>query len=267
MKSAILFFLLTASFIGFSQKTEKAHIQDVKYQYVKGDFTKAKKYLEKALESYPNSKELFKLKGLIEEDSGLVVEIPERKIGGDTGNTGRGQVGGGRTGSGGNSGGGNIPPNPPVNSNPDGDEFLGSKDKCPNEYGEVDGCPDSDGDGVPDKRDKCPDTPGDKNNSGCIAIQKPIPYNFKMQAQNVFVWNPKIAESGVKAIITVDNYSGKKPKTFEVTGKSIINIVTKDSNYDGVECLITLTIQGDPGFKITGSNQLTETISCSGSKN
>ena len=65
------------SFIGFSQKTEKAYIQYVKYQYVKGDFNTAKDYLENALEKYPNSKELFKLKALVEEDGGIVVEPPQ----------------------------------------------------------------------------------------------------------------------------------------------------------------------------------------------
>ncbi len=115
--------------------------------------------------------------------------------------------------------------------------------------------------------DLSPKPPVNSNPNGNGAIQKPIPYNFRMQEQNFFNWNPKIAESGVKTIITVDNYSGKKPKTFDVTGKSSLNVVTKDSNYDGVECLITLTIQGDPGFKITGVNQLSETISCSGNNN
>jgi hypothetical protein len=266
-KSIILFFIFSISFIGFSQITEKAYIQDVKYQYVKGDFNKAKDYLENAIEKYPNSKELFKLKGLVEEDGDLVVEIRKPQTGGNSGNTGGGKVEGGKTGTGGNSGIGKTGSSTQVEQDPDGDGFIGSKDKCPNDYGEVNGCPDSDGDGVYDKIDKCPDVPGDRNNSGCKAIQKPIPYNFRMQAQNVFVWNPKIAESGVKTIITVDNYSGKKPKTFDVTGKSSLNVVTKDSNYDGVECLITLTIQGDPGFKITGGNQLSETISCSGNNN
>lgn len=261
-KSIILFFILFISFLGFSQKTEKAYIQDVKYQYVKGDFNKAKDYLENAIEKYPNSKELFKLKGLIEEDGGLVVEIRKPQTGGNTGNTGGGKVGGGKTGSGGNSGDGKIPPNPPVNSDPDGDGFIGSKDECQGENGKCNGCPDSDGDGVPDYRDKCPEVPGSITNKGCKLI-KQVQYNFKMIEQNVFSWNPDIGKSGAKTILTIDNYSGGR-KTFDVTGMSKFNLITKDSKFDGVECKITLIIQGDSELKLIGSNQLNETVTCSG---
>ncbi|HAD78817.1 MAG TPA: flagellar motor protein MotB, partial [Flavobacteriaceae bacterium] len=42
-------------------------------------------------------------------------------------------------------------------------------DACPNEYGlaEFQGCPDTDGDGVPDKDDACPTVAGPVENNGC----------------------------------------------------------------------------------------------------
>ena len=84
-----------------------------------------------------------------------------------------------------------------------------------------------------------------------------------MTEQNVFSWNPDIGKSGAKIILTIDNYSGGK-KTFDVTGMSKFNLITKDSKFDGVECKITLTIQGDSELKLIGSNQLNETVTCSG---
>ena len=53
----------------------------------------------------------------------------------------------------------------------DGDGVPDNTDRCPDVAGDIsnDGCPltDSDGDGVPDKNDKCPDTAGTKANDGC----------------------------------------------------------------------------------------------------
>ena len=49
------------------------------------------------------------------------------------------------------------------NDDPDGDGFVGSDDKCPDQPGIYpDGCPDADqdGDGVADSVDECPDEPG-----------------------------------------------------------------------------------------------------------
>ncbi|HEY5677652.1 MAG TPA: OmpA family protein, partial [Myxococcales bacterium] len=42
-------------------------------------------------------------------------------------------------------------------------------DRCPDQPGpaELEGCPDRDGDGVPDIDDKCPDVPGPAQNDGC----------------------------------------------------------------------------------------------------
>ena len=53
----------------------------------------------------------------------------------------------------------------------DGDGLADNVDKCPQEAGEAanNGCPedDRDGDGVPDKDDVCPDEAGKAANSGC----------------------------------------------------------------------------------------------------
>jgi hypothetical protein len=259
-KSIILFFILFISFLGFSQKTEKAYIQDVKYQYVKGDFNKAKDYLENAIEKYPNSKELFKLKGLIEEDGGLVVEIRKPQTGGNTGNTGEGKVGGGKTGSGGNSGDGKIPPSPPVNTDPDGDGFIGSEDKCPNEYGGVDGCPDSDGDGVPNNKDKCDDKPGPANNNGC---PKPITISvdLAMSSQNNFTWNSKVAEENLDATLVFRTNSGVEI-TKKVTGLSSYKFKPGDTRFDGVMTNVELIISTKEGVKISGVTKIKIRTTC-----
>ena len=57
----------------------------------------------------------------------------------------------------------------------DGDGFSDTLDKCPEEYGTVDGCPetkvvteaDSDGDSVLDSEDYCPNIKGSPTNNGC----------------------------------------------------------------------------------------------------
>ena len=55
----------------------------------------------------------------------------------------------------------------------DGDGVPDSEDECPTEKGPIalKGCPDSDGDGVADKNDKCADRPGPIENAGCPVIQ------------------------------------------------------------------------------------------------
>jgi hypothetical protein len=238
----------------YSQKSEQGFIKEIKYNYVKGEFNSAKEGLEEALMEYPSSKQLLTLKSLVEAE-GYAVDVtkpvstsPKAPKGTTVVNPPKDR---------------GITPQPPrENSDPDNDGFIGSKDKCPSEFGEINGCPDSDGDKVPDNRDNCPDVPGSISNKGCKII-KQIQYNFKMTEQNLFSWNPEIGKSGAKTTITIDNYSGGK-KTFDVTGLSKFNLVTKDSKFDGVECKIILTIQGDADLKIVGLNQLSETVTCSG---
>jgi outer membrane protein OmpA-like peptidoglycan-associated protein len=49
-------------------------------------------------------------------------------------------------------------------------------DKCPDAPGtpEMDGCPDRDGDFIPDWQDKCPDEPGPATNDGCPLGEEPL---------------------------------------------------------------------------------------------
>ncbi|MGG5507011.1 MULTISPECIES: OmpA family protein, partial [unclassified Myroides] len=51
----------------------------------------------------------------------------------------------------------------------DGDGIPDHLDECPDVPGlaEFNGCPDTDGDGVPDHKDECPEVPGPKENNGC----------------------------------------------------------------------------------------------------
>jgi len=261
-KSIILFFILFISFIGFSQKTEKAYIQDVKYQYVKGDFNTAKDYLENALEKYPNSKELFKLKGLVEEDSGLVVEVRKPQTGGNSGNTGGGQVEGGKTGTGGNSGGGKTGGTTVVEKDSDGDGFVDKKDKCPNEYGDINGCPDTDGDGVPDYKDKCNDKPGPASNNGCpIPKSVTISVDLAMSSQNNFTWNSKVAEEGLKATLVFQTNSGAEFRK-DVTGLSSFKFKSGDTRFDGVMTNVELLITTKEGVKVTGTTKIKTRTTC-----
>ena len=260
MKNIFILWFFFLSFNTFSQKSEGSYIKEVRYKYAIGQFYSAKLILEEAFKYYPNSPELEKFKKYIEEDSDFMVKKPINL--GNSGNTGGVKVEGGKTGTGGNSGGGKTGGTTVVEKDSDGDGFVDVKDKCPHEFGEINGCPDSDGDGVPDNSDNCPDVPGSITNKGCKSI-KQVQYNFKMTEQNVFSWNPDIGKSGAKTILTIDNYSGGK-KTYDVTGMSKFILITKDSKFDGVDCKITLTIQGDSELKLIGSNQLNETVTCSG---
>lgn len=49
----------------------------------------------------------------------------------------------------------------------DMDGIVDHLDKCPDEIGTLEGCPDTDGDKIPDHEDQCPDTPGRRNTGGC----------------------------------------------------------------------------------------------------
>jgi len=57
----------------------------------------------------------------------------------------------------------------PVSTDTDGDGLVDGDDRCPDQPGTANGCPDRDGDGVGDSFDVCPDEPGNGAN-GC-----PIP--------------------------------------------------------------------------------------------
>ena len=60
----------------------------------------------------------------------------------------------------------------------DGDGVADNEDNCPDTPGdkENNGCPwaDADGDGVPDKDDSCPDVAGDAANNGCPEVPKSL---------------------------------------------------------------------------------------------
>lgn len=49
----------------------------------------------------------------------------------------------------------------------DNDGFADMYDKCLDQKGPANGCPDADGDSVADKEDNCPDAAGSKDNKGC----------------------------------------------------------------------------------------------------
>lgn len=253
MRVILLLILLNFSFSLSAQKSQKTYVQEVKYAYVKGDFDLAKTRLEKALGEYPTSSQLNALKSLI-EDEGLVVKVPNPRP---------------------------LPrplptpqPNPtpspspesprprPVNSDPDGDGFVGSKDKCPNEYGEVNGCPDSDGDKVPDYIDKCDDKPGPASNNGCpIPKLVTISVDLAMGSQNTFTWNSKVAEEGLKATLVFQTNSGAEFRK-DVTGLSSFKFKSGDTRFDGVMTNVELIITTKDGVKITGITKIKTRTTC-----
>ena len=49
----------------------------------------------------------------------------------------------------------------------DGDGIIDKEDECPKLPGDLNGCPDQDGDGVADKNDNCDTIPGPIQNNGC----------------------------------------------------------------------------------------------------
>jgi OOP family OmpA-OmpF porin len=82
----------------------------------------------------------------------------------------------------------------------DGDGVPNNKDNCPNDPGPFNGCPDTDDDGIEDSKDNCPKTPGPVTNLGCPEIEKEEQefLDFAMQAVNF--------ETG-SATLKADSYS------------------------------------------------------------
>lgn len=60
-------------------------------------------------------------------------------------------------------------------------------DRCPNAIGpkEFKGCPDSDGDGIPDIDDKCPTVPGIIENKGCPEVKAETKKVFDMALRGI----------------------------------------------------------------------------------
>jgi outer membrane protein OmpA-like peptidoglycan-associated protein len=54
----------------------------------------------------------------------------------------------------------------------DKDGIPDHRDACPNAYGTaaMNGCPDTDSDGVADNEDRCPELPGSPDNRGCLEM-------------------------------------------------------------------------------------------------
>ena len=239
------------SMYSFSQKTEGAYIKDVKYNYAIGHFYSAKLILEEAFKLYPNSPELNKFKTFVEEDGELIVKKPKPQ--GPPKPQGSPKPPGPPKPQG--------PPKPPA-SDPDGDGFVGSKDKCPNEFGEVNGCPDSDGDKVPDYIDKCDDKPGPASNNGCpIPKLVTISVDLAMSSQNNFTWNSKVAEEGLKATLVFQTNSGAEFRK-DVTGLSSFKFKSGDTRFDGVMTNVELIITTKDGVKITGITKIKTRTTC-----
>jgi outer membrane protein OmpA-like peptidoglycan-associated protein len=69
----------------------------------------------------------------------------------------------------------------------DGDGIEDRKDKCPDVAGDVagEGCPDTDGDGVYNNIDKCPDVAGIVANKGCPEIKPEVIKKIALAAKGI----------------------------------------------------------------------------------
>ncbi len=105
----------------------------------------------------------------------------------------------------------------------DGDGVEDRKDKCPNLAGAIagEGCPDTDGDGVFNNIDKCPDVAGAVANKGCPEIKKEVIQKIALAAKGINF------ETG-KAVITAGSF------------KSLDDLVTLLNSYPGA----SVEIQG-----------------------
>lgn len=254
MRNILLICFLVILGHAYSQKSEQGFIKDIKFNYVKGDFNSAKEGLEKALIEYPSSRQLLTLKSLIEAEGYAVVlpksvtPLPKSPK----------QIPGGNIPKGGVV----TPHQPRENPDTDNDGFIGSQDKCPSESGDINGCPDSDGDKVPDYRDNCPDAPGVGSKNGCpIPKSTTISVDLQMASQNLFSWNSALANEGMKTTIIFETKSGA---TFQkdVSNVSSFKFKPGDTRFDGVFTNVKLIIETRQGVKIIGTKEIKVKTTC-----
>jgi hypothetical protein len=88
----------------------------------------------------------------------------------------------------------------------DRDGVLNNDDRCPNNAGpaELKGCPDSDGDGIPDIDDKCPDKHG-KSPDGCPALKVGIEHIDTKEEGHFLITGVNFSQIKAKLIITQRN--------------------------------------------------------------
>ena len=100
---------------------------------------------------------------------------------------------------------------------------MDARDKCPDDSGKFDGCPDTDNDGFPDHKDDCVNEPG--RNNGCPNIDK-VQMNLGEDGRTLFFKGGKIGSENYK-IQFEDLKAGKKRRSVKHTlpvGQSILTI-------------------------------------------
>ncbi len=115
-----------------------------------------------------------------------------------------------------------VPPPPPPKDR-DRDGFVDARDKCPDNAGKFEGCPDTDGDGGPDHKDDCIEVPG--KNKGCPPIAR-VEMNLDSDGKTLYFKGGKIGSENYK-IQFEDSKSGKKRRSSKHSlpvGQSILTI-------------------------------------------
>ncbi|MEZ4961972.1 MAG: SUMF1/EgtB/PvdO family nonheme iron enzyme [Saprospiraceae bacterium] len=115
----------------------------------------------------------------------------------------------------------------------DGDKFVDKMDECPDDYGTVNGCPDTDKDGIPNKDDLCPYEPGTADQNGCPKT-KPIRCEYcpemilvKGGSFKMGSLDGTVDETPIHSVKVNDFYLGK----FEVTQAEWNSIMGSNPSY------------------------------------
>lgn len=85
--------------------------------------------------------------------------------------------------------------------------------------------------------------------------------DLSMVSQNVFSWNPKIAEEGLTTTLIITTGSGVSQQK-DVTGLSTFKFKPGDTKFDGVKCTVKLLIESKEGVKIDGNKEIKVKTTC-----
>jgi outer membrane protein OmpA-like peptidoglycan-associated protein len=116
----------------------------------------------------------------------------------------------------------------------DGDGVADKDDSCPKQAGIVNGCPDTDGDGIADKDDKCPDQAGVVAKKGCPEEIKPVAEKKIVRDEK-----PEVTEAREKLA------SAARAVQFE-SAKAIL----KDASYDVLDEVVAL-MRKNPSYSLS----------------
>ena len=105
-------------------------------------------------------------------------------------------------------------------------------DECPTVAGNLNGCPDSDGDGVKDADDQCPQTAGLAANNGCPEVKEEVKKVLELAVKNIqFNSNSDVLKNSsynslneVADLMKENNFDLKLSGYTDNTGKAEYNL-------------------------------------------